>query len=307
MIGKVFSYFPGVERLTRTVLYRHPGIKQKIKSKLGHGKVNEKAEYNEAGWQDYQDHVRHAVKDHPIVLVHSSMDGLNPIGVTVEQMLDFLLSLTADGHTVVIPAYAISSQKVTDGRLKKYDPQKSPCWTGMLPNYFIRTPGVIRTVYPYNSLAAIGPEASAMMADNDQQVYVYGDHSAWKYCVDQHAAVLFIGTTADEANTIQSHMIPDVMGERWPIRDWYQEVVCPVKTDIGIVEKTILIQKDEWVQYVADYHMTRKLKKEGILKEELISGCPFGCVDDANAMVDCLVKLAEQGDLSFRVPGKYRK
>ena len=307
MVQELFSLSGHAEVWTRSLLSQFPKLKESIKTRYKRGMVTEKKVFDEARWIAYSEYISSVIKDNEILLIHSSVDGLNEIGVTADILLDFLLKFRSRNCTIVLPAYAIGSAKINNGRLKTYDPQKSPCWTGMLPNYFLRQPGVVRTVYPYNSLAAIGPHTRQMMSDNEDQVYVYGDHSAWKYCVENHAKVLFIGTTSDNANTIQSHMIADVMKEEWPISDWYQEVICPVKIEGSIHDKTIKVQKDEWSKYVADYHITRKLKKSKLLMEYKIEGCPFGYVEDSKEMVDFLIALAKNGDLSYIVPRKYRR
>lgn len=307
MISKLFYMSGHLESFARRVINISPKIKNRIKKQVKREVISEKKDFDENKWEFYCSKVRAVVNNGDILLIHSSMDGLNSIGVDTSRVLDFFLSFLEMGCTVVLPTYAASSTRVTDGRLKTYDPLKSPCWTGMLPNYFIRTPGVIRTVFPYNSLAAVGPCAEDMMHDNEQQMYVYGDHSAWKYCVDHHAKLLFIGTTSNNANTIQSHMIPDIMGDKWPIKDWYQEVICPVRVNGDIYEKVFFMQKSEWVKYIADYHITRKLEIAKILKHDVIYGCPFEYVDDAKTMVGFLVNLTMNGDMSYIVPRKYKK
>ena len=145
------------------------------------------------------------------------------------------------------------------------------------------------------------------MADNLEAEYVYGDHTPWKYCVEHHARILFLGTTSLDANTIQSHMLADYMGDRWPINNWYEEYDAPLKINGEVIEHKLKVQNYEWAKYIADYSTTRKLREKGFLKEYRISGCAFEYITDAYEMVKYLEAECEKGKLMYLIPRKYRK
>ncbi len=307
MISSIFSRVSFAEPAARWLLYRLPKLKSKIK-KGSHTAVEKKNEIDVQGWNEYKAAVDGTINDSDIILIHASMDGLANLGVDEELVFEYLKSLVENrGCTVVCTAFPITNLKDKDHKMKKYDPINTPCWTGMLSNRFISEPSVIRSAVPYNSLAAMGPMAAEMMEDNLQADYVYGEHTPWKYLVDHHAKILFIGTTSVESNTIQTHMLADYMGDKWPIENWYEEFECPVKINGEIIPKTMNIQSVFWTQYVMDYYTTRKLEKKGMLIKNTIKECPFEYVKDANEMVTFLATECEKGKLTYMIPKKYWK
>ena len=307
MLEKLFYRSAFAEVLTRRILARFPKLKKILKKKRKRAAITQKTPFNAEQWDNYRKAVDEAVEDNSIVLVHASMDGLNHIGANDEIVFDLLSSMVNRGVTVVSTAYPTTNLNVKDKRMKPYNPEKTPCWTGMLSNRFVASPLTIRSTVPYNSLAAMGPLAQEMMADNLEAEYVYGDHTPWKYCVEHHARILFLGTTSLDANTIQSHMLADYMGDRWPINNWYEEYDAPLKINGEVIEHKLKVQNYEWAKYIADYSTTRKLREKGFLKEYRISGCAFEYITDAYEMVKYLEAECEKGKLMYLIPRKYRK
>lgn len=307
MLQKLLFAFPFLEAGGRRFLYHFPRIKGKVKQLRKAQPEPMPTDSNLSAWNTYQKAVLDAVADADLVMVHSSMDGFRSIGIGAEEVLHLLTTLVNQGCTVVCAAFPITNLDIRDGKMRPYNPARTPCWTGMLSNYFVSSPGAVRSAVPYNSLAAIGPYAADMMQDNLEATTVYGEHTPWKYCVDHHAKLLFLGTTSLQANTIQTHMLADVMGDRWPIADWYEEIDCPVKTSSALISKTLKIQRTFWTQFVTDYATTGKLLRKGLLRRSVIAGCPFEYVDDVHEMVCFLEAECEKGHLMYAIPKKYWK
>ena len=305
MISNLFYRFAFLEVLARWILAKFPNLKDKIK-KYKNKKAKKRSLFNEEQWDAYKQLVSNSVEDNSIVLVHASMDGLNNIGVDEDMVFDFLSSFIDRGITVVSTAYPVTN-RIKNKKMKPYNPEKTPCWTGMLSNKFASNPLSIRSVIPYNSLAAIGSSAKEMMEDNIDAEYVYGEHTPWRYCVINHARILFIGTTCLDSNTIQTHMIADYMGDRWPINNWYDIYDTPLKINGELINHKLKIQSNFWTQYVVEYATTRKIKEQGLLKEFLINGCPFGYITDSYDMVKYLEAECEKGKLMYMIPKKYWK
>lgn len=306
MISHLFYRFPLIEVSVRWLLAKFPNLKKRIKKYKSKIK-KQHFPYNEEKWDAYKQLVNKSVEDNSIVLVHASMDGLNRIGVDENMVFDFLSSFLERGVTVVSTAYPITNWKIKNKKMKPYNPEKTPCWTGMLSNKFVSSPLSIRSVIPYNSLAAMGPLAKEMMTDNILSEYVYGTHSPWEYCVTHHARVLFIGTTCLDSNTIQTHMLADYMGDRWPIDNWYDIYDAPIKINGKIINHKLKIQSNFWTQYVIEYATTRKIKEQGMLKEFWVENCPFGYITDAYDMIKYLESECEKGKLMYIIPQKYWK
>ena len=304
MVRQLLEKHGAIEAFCRCTLDSLPKLKKILKHKR---KAAEPGARNETAWNTYTSRVCDIVGTDSIVLIHSSMANFAAIGISEDDMMDLLIHLVERGNTVVLPAFPITNLKKPTAKTRPYDPKKTLCWTGMLPNKFIAYPGVKRSVYPFNSLAAMGPETDKMLEHNQSSVYVYDKNSAWAYCVEHHAKILFIGAQAHSSNTVGIHMVPDVMGDDWPIDDWYEECSYLVKIDGQVSEHTVRYQAGKWYKYVAEYATNKFLRDYGILKEEHICGCYLGSVSDSQEMVDALVARCRSGELMYCIPRKYYK
>lgn len=301
-----------IEALSRQFFEKHPKIKKIIKKhreKTPQG--NESSEPKEIpsdAWKEYKELLSENIAYGDILLIHSSADGLSNIGVTAEQCIDFLKKLVeVKNCTIVFACFPVTNLKPPTQKSRPYDPKKTLCWTGMLPNIFIADSECKRTRFPYNSLAAMGSKADEMMSHDLEAKLVYDRNSAWRYCLDRHAKILFLGVKASRSNTMAIHMLPDYMGEEWPIKGWYQENTYKVKLDDRVVEVPVIAQKGEWYKYVMEEGTSGRLKQAGILVEHNVKGCNFGIVQDSLSMMDFLTAEVRKGRLTYLIPKKFYK
>lgn len=238
-----------------------------------------------------------------IVIVHSSMEEMAKFNINAVDLINHLLSVIGPEGTLVIPAFPYYKEHE---EVLEYDREKTLCWTGFLPNIFLRFPGVIRSEFPYNSLAAKGPCAESMMKDNLLDDKVYGSHSAWAYCSEHHAKVLFLGTPAFHTTTV-SHICEDRLGEKWPIKQFHRKQKFLLKEKGESKPFEAYVRDEFWYDYNTSYHRTYLLKKQGILKDTSCHGVYFGYIDDVSKVVDYLSDLALNGKPMYYVPRKYRK
>ena len=299
-----------IEVGSRVILGKFPKLKQtakKIRAKKSHGTVvTEEIDPNLKAM--FFERVLAVLEPEDIVLIHSSMDGLKTIGITAEEFIEFMKKQVQEkGITFVLPCFPTTNLTAPTEKSRPYDPKKTICWTGMLPNKFLCEPDVIRTAFPYNSLAAMGPKAKEMMAHDMEATSVYDKTSAWQYCYENHAKLLFAGVKASSSNTMGSHMVPDLMGEDWPVKDWYEERYYKVRIDGEVSEKLVRVQADKWAQYCMEERTSGMLKEAGVLDETYIGGCNLGIVEDCKKMMDVLIELSKKGKLVYMIPRKYLK
>lgn len=301
-----------IEAYSRQFFEKHSKIKKAIKKrrdKNAQGTAeNELKPIDPQYWKRYKETIDKQIKRGDIILIHSSADGLGKIGVTAEQCMKFLKTLIRDKEcTVVMACFPITNLKPPSEKRRPYDPKKTLCWTGMLPNIFIADPECIRTRFPYNSLAAIGPKAEEMMSNDLDAKLVYDQNSAWRYCCDHHAKIFFIGVKASGANTMAIHMLPDYLLDKWPITEWYEEKKYKVKIENEIIEVSVKVQRGFWYKFVMEEGTSGRLKKAGFLKEENIGGCNLGIILDSREMLNYLALDVKKGKLTYLIPRKYYK
>lgn len=241
-----------------------------------------------------------------LVIVHSSMDALNRFDIKPKEIIDFLLSIIGDTGTLVMPAFPVyKTDVVKDNKTDHiYNTKLKLCSTGVLANIFLRYPGVIRSKYPYNTLAAYGPLADDMMKDNLNSPFSFGTQSSWYFCKKNNAKILFLGVPSNRTTTIV-HVAEDYLDDKWPIRNWYVSRNMIIKDGTEVYMKEIKIRNQFWSRYNASYFRTQCLKNEGILNEWEYEGVSFGIIENSSNLVDYIVNRAKNERLFFKVPKKF--
>ena len=289
----------GIKKIVKKVYYKLSGGEKKIeKSREEFDKICEKIK-------------TFGIEKGDILIVHSSMDGLASVEAAPMEYINFLLELVGEEGTLVFPAFPSLNRPDLFPRdmtaIPTYVPARTPSWTGLIPNVFCMYPGVKRSEFPYNSLAAKGRYAEEMMKDNITATVPHGKNTAWEYCVDRHAKVLFLGVEMERSNTLL-HVAEDRMGEEWPVKDWYDEHTYNVKLrDGNIVEKKFFACKHSWTKYSATHYTIARLKKRGLLIESGTDKVVLGFVPDALKLVDHVINDTKNGKLRYVVPKKYLK
>ena len=89
------------------------------------------------------------------LLVHSSMKAIGPVEGGADAVLDALSEYMKDG-LLVLPTHTWATVK--DER-NVFDVLREPSCVGILPELFRKRPGVVRSLHPTHSVAALGREA----------------------------------------------------------------------------------------------------------------------------------------------------
>ena len=239
-----------------------------------------------------------------ILILHSSMNEISKIGIDAIFLIKYFIKRLGDDGTLVIPAFPQYPEGINERLI--YDKSKTLCWTGLLPNIFLRYPDVVRSEFPFNSLAAVGKYAHEMMRDNLIDHTAFGPHSSWEYCAKHHAKVLFLGTPAFHTTTI-SHIPEDLMGEKWPIKDFHYKQKFILVDEIGQKDYTAYLRKPMWANYLKSHQRTKWLRDKKLLIEDKCNGIYVGFIKDAGAVVEFLTEKALNNKTMYYVPRQYRK
>ena len=251
--------------------------------------------------------IGYGIKKGNLLLVHSSMDGLAACGVSAKEVIDFLIDLLGDSGTLVFAAYPKCKPVTDESDVLYYDSKRTMSWTGLMPNVFCRYPNVIRSEYPYNSLAARGPLADEMIKNNLDDDLSQGPHSSWHYIVEHHAKILYIGVSAAMSCTMFNYP-EDALGDNWYVKDWYNVQKYRIKKNNGeIIDKTIRERNPEWYRYYAMFSSEVWLKNNGFLKSSYVDGIYVGVTDDSYLLAKRLLNDACNHKSVYRIPRKYWK
>lgn len=303
IVENILARFGFIEVMLRRILYNIPSIKNKVISVDKQHKVSSSNKLDD--FLLLQEQIKKfGIRGGDLLIVHSSIDALAKTGATPKFIIDYLIDLVGSDGTLVFPAYPDINRKYDYKSVPVYDPKRSVSWTGMLPNLFCRYKGVIRSPFPYNSLAAKGLLAKDMVCHNLEGDLPHGRNSAWAFCVEHNAKILFLGTKAHHSNTVL-HVAEELMDDDWPIKDWYETQNYQIKLGDTMQDMTVRVRKMIWAQYMHEYSTAYKLKKGGYLTETSIDGINIGFINDSKKLTEFLINEAKKGHLIYSIPHKY--
>ena len=313
---KLLGVTPLPELIIRKIYYSDNFVVKKImlflKTKSFRKKMEQQNDLLEdsAKWDYIKKHIENLnIQKGDILIVHSSTDELSKIGINPNEVLQFLYELVGESGTLAIPCFPLYDNKSYDASRNAYvyNPKRTICSTGMLPNLFMRTKGVCRSQFPWNTLAAKGPLAESMMEHNMSTDLPHGKGSAWEFCMNHNAKILLLGVKSSHTTTMV-HVAEDILDKEWPIDDWYEERLFIVKDGSCEVEKQIRVRKQKWAKYNASWYRSNKFIKMGILNEEEVEGFNIGFIEDSKAMVDFIIERTLKHKSFFVVPKRcYKK
>lgn len=244
------------------------------------------------------------INDGDILILHTSMDEISKTGVDAISLIKYFINRVGENGTLAIPTFPLYPNSNEDVLL--YDKLRTPCWTGLLPNIFLRYPGVVRSEFPYNTLAAYGKHSKEMMQDNLVDNMAFGPHSSWAYCVNNHAKVLLLGTPAFHTTTI-AHIPEDIMGNSWPIKEFHYKQKFILKNNNKENDYYAYLRRPIWASYLKSHYRTRILRNHRLLIEGIHGGVYVGYIEDASKVVNFLTQRALNKKTMYYVPRKYRK
>lgn len=102
------------------------------------------------------------VKPGDSLLVHSSFRALRPVEGGPEAVIDALLEAIGPGGNLMLPTFTYT-RPIPEPH---FDPDQTPCRTGIIPELGRRRSGAIRSLHPAHSVAVIGPQAETLTRDH---------------------------------------------------------------------------------------------------------------------------------------------
>ncbi|NLN56015.1 MAG: AAC(3) family N-acetyltransferase [Clostridiales bacterium] len=132
------------------------------------------------------------VKKGDCLLVHTSFKALGK-GVTADEVIKGLLSAVGDDGTLILPAlsYSIVTQEAP-----RFDIKNTPACIGYLPNFFLSYPGIIRSMHPTHSCAALGKNAVEFTQNHYIDRTPVGKNSPFYMLKEYDGKILFLGCTS---------------------------------------------------------------------------------------------------------------
>ena len=126
--------------------------------------------------------------------VHSSLSAFGYVEGGADAVVDALIETVGPEGTVVVPTYSSNNEDVPKTpediklgvtwkyRVLPYDPENDTCWTGAIPNAFLKRKEALRNSHPTHSLTAIGPRAEEL-------------NKEWADLLEADGYILLLGVT----------------------------------------------------------------------------------------------------------------
>ena len=139
------------------------------------------------------------VREGGLLLVHSSLKSLGAAYLgemrnaghdAVLCVIETLRAALGESGTLLIPTLTYESVPVSN---RVFDVRTTTSNVGAITEYFRTMPGVVRSLHPTHSVAAIGPMAEAMTVNHEQDKTPVGEHSPFRKLRDLGGQILMLG------------------------------------------------------------------------------------------------------------------
>ena len=309
-IGKVYNQIalisPRIEVMLRKLYWSNQErLKQFNPNKPAKAEANTKT----VNFEDVLNWIKaQGIGTGDLLIVHSSYAALECTGVQPETVVEELLKLVGPTGTLCMPVIrkfkgepkgADVLTKDLDDLVCTYDVENTKITSGLLPYFLMRTVNSEVSLFPFNPLCAVGPLAKEMMAHNldGELPSPHGQYSSWKYCLDHGAKVLFLGTDLEHHNTM-THVAEEAFGDwHWVDNEWFRVRKFNIIDREGNKQyKEVYERKPKWgMLHYAEINVNHDLKKDGIVKTDIIGGViPMG-YEDASIFVNYLRSKNKNG------------
>jgi len=123
------------------------------------------------------------------LLVHSSMKAIGEVDGGADTVLDALTEYMKDG-LLVLPTHTWRQMSKT---YTVFDSRTEPSCVGLLTNLFLKREGVVRSLHPTHSVAALGHDAEDYTSGEETTLSPCPRHGCWGKLYDRKAQILFVG------------------------------------------------------------------------------------------------------------------
>lgn len=123
------------------------------------------------------------------LLMHSSMKKIGEVDGGADTVLDALSGYMKDG-LLVLPTHTWSTINADN---PKFYVETSEVCVGILPELFRKRPGVIRSLHPTHSVAALGKDAAEFTTGDERWDTPCHRQSAWGKLLDRQATIILVG------------------------------------------------------------------------------------------------------------------
>jgi aminoglycoside 3-N-acetyltransferase len=206
------------------------------------------------------------------LVVHSAFRSLRGFTGNEMDVIRLLQAMTGPEGTILMPNQPFTGSAVDwveSGAV--WDQGRTPAKTGYLPEFFRRTPGVIRSLHPTHSVAGWGKRAEELLANHLQAKTPCGTGSPYLRLLDCGGKVLHLGSTIHA--TTFAHGVEELLNEQLPrpalTVERYRARVRDLAGEEHEIETRLYAQEMSRVRNLAIWEP--EMKRRGYWREARIS------------------------------------
>jgi len=157
---------------------------------------------------------RLGVQNGGILLAHSSLAALGFVVGGPKTVIGALLDAIGPKGTLVFPTH---TWEWVDSGCRIFDVCNTKCCVGAIPEAFRSFPGMLRSLHPTHSVAAVGPEAKWLINGHEHSPTPCGEGTPYARLLERDGQILLLGTGL-QSNTA-FHTIEALVEARYLLRD----------------------------------------------------------------------------------------
>jgi len=123
------------------------------------------------------------------LLVHSSLKAIGEVEGGADTVLDALCEYMQEG-LLVLPTH---TWRQMNEQYTVFDSRSEPSCVGWLTNRFLKREGVVRSLHPTHSVAAVGKDAEEYTSGEEHTRTPCPRDGCWGKLYDRRATILFLG------------------------------------------------------------------------------------------------------------------
>ncbi|MFM2085282.1 MAG: hypothetical protein RLZZ237_151 [Pseudomonadota bacterium] len=161
------------------------------------------------------------------LFIHSSLKSLGYVEGGPLAVIRALQDAVGPQGSLLLPTYYLPGGTVratcamTD---YVFDPRRHGTHMGRLPEAFLASGAIHRSVHPTHSVSAWGRHAAHLTEGHHRAPSIFGAGSPWQRLIGcEHAKVLGLGVSMGPVTFY--HLLEDAMGDAFPVPVWDQETV----------------------------------------------------------------------------------
>lgn len=218
-----------------------------------------------------------AVPKGQVLYVQTSADWLQRAGLTATGTLADLLEWASPSGTVVMPSYPFHTTHVEYLQQRPtFDVRRTPAAIGLLPESFRRTRGVVRSLDPDFSVAAIGADAQDIVGTAPAEPDPFGADSSYQRMLDRGCTLVGMGVSLNTTSFI--HLIDSRSEAGYPAPvyepEWFSTTVIDASGVAHAVARKAI--RPAFQQRIKPAHVTHEMRpSDAVFRTIDIGGACF--------------------------------